>query len=78
MRAEDFDIDKLVLYLQGTCKTTSEGINDLYPDMEEDDLTEEDVAHLDQEIFRCETCSWWCEISEMSEEDQTCTDCNDE
>lgn len=34
------------------------------------------LAELDQQIFLCNSCNWWCEIHEMSEiGDWECTDC---
>lgn len=29
-------------------------------------------AGLDELIFECERCNWWCEISEMSEDGWYC------
>lgn len=32
---------------------------------------------IDQLMFRCDMCGWWCEIGEMAEGDdvQICADC---
>lgn len=34
-------------------------------------------AAIDQLMFRCEMCGWWCEIGEMADGDgvQICEDC---
>ena len=88
MRHPDFDIHKVIDYLQGTLNSISsafgkDGILDdnfqsIYPDMTEDDLTQEDFQTLDLEIFQCETCGWWYETSFMGMEDRICQDCCDE
>lgn len=36
------------------------------------------VRLVDDEIFSCDTCGWWCEMSEMSEQGMVCDQCNDE
>ena len=80
MRAANFDVDQLIQYLQGSCKTLEEAIRDSY-DMSEGDLTEQDTDKIDSEIFLCSTCGWWCEISEMkldSSDEQICGDCCEE
>ena len=75
MRPADFDVHELIGALQGTCDT----IPDHLPEgMEEEDLTQEDHNTIDNEIFLCEVCGWWCEISEqVAELDGTCQDCYD-
>ena len=45
----------------------------------EDALTVADCQELDQHVFCCEVCDWWCELSEMLEErDGVCDDHEDE
>ncbi len=76
MRPADFNIEQLIEDLQGTTST----INDHLPDgMDENDLTSDDHDAIDNAIFYCSCCGWWCEISEMAdtdEIDQICEDCN--
>jgi len=69
-------LNSLINALQGTCMSLDEACSDL--GINEDDLTEQDHSFIDQEIFRCETCAWWSEVSEMSMEDSVCTECNPE
>lgn len=70
MRPADFDVNKLIEALQGTCTI----IDDHLPDeMEWSDLTSEDHAEIDDQIFLCDQCGWWCEISEQNGE--ICEDC---
>ena len=61
-------IDKMIDRLRGTC-------NEPFPI---EDYTLEDLAHLDEEIFQCVDCGWWCDISELSaipSDECSCTDC---
>ena len=74
MKAENFDVQALIDYLQGTCHSLNEGVSELYPDMDENDLTEEDHADIDSQIFHCDCCSWWCEAHEQND-DGHCEDC---
>lgn len=47
--------------------------------MQWEDLTTEDHDVIDNNIFLCETCGWWCEISERSENDEeNCNDCKEQ
>jgi len=77
MRPEIFEIDKLCEYLQGTYHTLQEGIHTFYPEMSEEELTKEEHEQIDQEIFCCETCSWWHEANEQ-DSDGNCSDCHDD
>lgn len=75
MKPEDFDIQKLVEDLQGTCNNLSDALPE---GMEEDDLTEDDHDYIDNEIFLCDECGWWCESSEANENEDCaglCADC---
>jgi hypothetical protein len=40
-----------------------------------ENFSDEDLQYFDQICFRCETCGWWHEIGEMSEEFEICTSC---
>lgn len=75
MRPTNFDIHDLISDLQGTCAT----IDDHLPEgMEWDDLTTDDHNIIDNEIFLCTECGWWCEISEHTSQDVDepfCQDC---
>lgn len=58
--------------LVGTAKSDAE-YEDLFNDLAF-------CSWLDQEIFMCSACGWWCEISEEASEDSdfddlTCADC---
>lgn len=58
--------------LLGTCETGDEVCERMGIDVSdlEDRMAEED-------IFRCATCGWWCEMHEMADEDGNCEDCVD-
>lgn len=46
--------------------------------LDTEDFTVVELQLLDDEIFLCDECSWWCELGEMSEKGESiCTDCAD-
>lgn len=67
--------EEVVEYLRGTCQSLSEACAVF--EVDEDSLSTEDYDYLDEEIFRCEECSWWYSMDELSqcEDDPICTDC---
>lgn len=82
MRAENFDINILIETLQGTCDSLDQVLENLYPDMVQDDINKEEKWQMYNEIFLCPVCGWWCENSDASEEEkdgeQVCNDCYEE
>ena len=64
-------VNDLINSLRGTCKS----IYDLH---DETDLSLEEFQMIDEEIFNCDCCGWWCEISEMGNEQGVCDDCCDQ
>ena len=77
-KPEDFNIDLLISSLQGTCQSLDETIKQVYgEEYGEDIMSEEDRSTLDNEIFKCETCDWWCEIGDQDSEGN-CLDCSTE
>lgn len=79
MRAEDFNIDELCDILQGTCESLGTKLEQMYPDMVEEDLTTDELFKIDSTVFLCETCGWWCEISEMADNGEwICQECADD
>jgi anaerobic selenocysteine-containing dehydrogenase len=80
MRPEDFNPIKVAEHLQGTCGTLQGALDDLYEGMNEDELTSDDHQTIDQEVFQCTTCGWWCEISDNVDSESgemICTDCGE-
>lgn len=66
--SDDKELDRwnfIIDQIRGTCDSIeqvlythdAEDLQDHLPFFQE----------LDQQIFRCECCGWWCEISEMSD-----------
>ena len=69
MRGEDFNINTLISDLQGTCETISHFLSE---EMEESELTQDELEQIDNEIFLCDLCGWWCEVSEQNEKELLC------
>ena len=66
--------EKIIYELNGSCDTIYQVLENHNAEELEDHLPF--LNHLDNEIFRCECCNWWCPISEMSENSDTeCRDC---
>lgn len=67
-------VDEVVNYLQGSCQD----MDDVATEEERNDP--EFCRAVDDHIFCCDTCGWWCEIGEQSEaeDDQICDDCFNE
>lgn len=82
-RPNNFDIQTVIDAINGTCMNTVESMTEeLYPEMSENDLTQEDYTEVDQQIFLCACCGWWCDQSEANESEEydqdICDDCNEE
>lgn len=75
MNLNNEDLWEQIIYrLNGTCDSLSHVLYEFEAEQLEDHLPFLD--RLDVNIFRCECCHWWCDISEMSEEgDWECRDC---
>ena len=78
----DGEIEELIGALQGTTDTMESAINELFgEDYSEDDLTDGDWNKINNSVFLCTDCGWWCETSEESQEsldgEQICEDCNE-
>ena len=63
------NIQEQIDELQGTCASFDPTV-----------WSDIDLQTLDDQIFNCGVCGWWCEIFELSESDTgelICTDCYD-
>lgn len=72
--------EEIIQHLNGTCQSLDEALNTF----EASDLLDylPFLNYLDNEIFLCHECGWWCSISEEVSEDYgkqelTCSDCCD-
>lgn len=69
-------IDKIIEDLKGTCNSIDGVCADHGCDFT--DLTSKELDQLDNEIFECFVCGWWCEMSEecgVNSGENTCSDC---
>jgi hypothetical protein len=71
----DLDLwNTLIEALRGTCDSIPSVLNQHSCEHLEDHLPF--LYYLDQHIFLCEICGWWCELSEMADNaDWQCRDC---
>jgi hypothetical protein len=65
------DIEDFITATIGTC--------DGYKEVDFAQLTDEEVLAIDDAMFECEDCGWWCEAAEESDNDKgrICEDCNE-
>lgn len=66
---------EIVDELNGTCKSIAECLED-----GEDDSDPVLTAKIDDQIFCCSRCDWWCEQGEAHEgsDGDVCDDCEEE
>lgn len=79
-------LNEIIEYLRGTCMNTVRGAAEeiLAREVTEDELDKIEKA-VDEELFTCQICGWYCERGEESSEvfdrlgeDDVCEDCEDE
>lgn len=76
--ANQTKIDEVAEYLQGTCKSLEEGLEHVFGEGADVGNIDIQLLHrLDDQTMCCEGCNWWCETSEL-DEDQLCGDCRDD
>src|SRR5438270_431144 len=79
-------INELCEDLRGTCKNEDEALSQVTgvpPGTTWDSLKHSDYQEIDQQIFRCEKCDWWCGADEESQVEnldgqRICDDCEGE
>lgn len=72
-------IENVIDDLRGTCSSLDKVLDYYGSSFEE--LSLENCDQIDSEIFNCECCGWWCDISELSskiDDALVCTDCEDQ
>jgi hypothetical protein len=86
MRPPGFDITLIIEALRGTADSIDTVACRVY-ELEEFDFTADctaaELSILDNEIFECAECGWWCEMSEVSthnsgDDGDYCKDCQPE
>lgn len=66
--------EKLIYQLNGSCDSLEQVLANNDAEELEDHMPF--LNYLDNEIFRCECCNWWCPISDMAESSDTeCRNC---
>lgn len=80
MTESKFNLDAIIETLQGTCmEDLASAISYHNPELTEDDLTADDHSYIDQNVFKCPECGWWCEDSQRKYSEETsedlCEDC---
>jgi formylmethanofuran dehydrogenase subunit E len=73
------EVNELVNYIQGTVMSLDNATEQLFG-VSEMDLDIESLSMIDDYVFECSNCGWWCEISEQNEiyGDSVCDGCLDE
>src|SRR6266403_394693 len=62
--------------LRGTCGNLDMEIQDrLGNGVGTEDLDTKSLNLIDEHIFNCEVCGWWCDNDEMSEDHGVCEEC---
>lgn len=71
-KKSDFDsIDELIEALQGSCY-----------DLDTEGLTDKELEYIDENIFICVSCGWWCESGDYNSEaceatgEDVCSECD--
>ncbi len=74
------DIQGLIESLQGTCMKTIDEEKVHFGWGKDEELTDEELSEIDNCIFQCDCCGWWCETSEegnSGDGERICRDCSD-
>lgn len=65
----------IVAYLEGSCNSLHEALESFNAlELENDDTF---LSFLDDQIFYCVQCGWWCNVDEENivDDEQYCDDC---
>jgi hypothetical protein len=75
MNLNDIDLwNKIIYDLNGSCDSLERQL--INHDAEELRDYMPFLNYLDNEIFLCDGCGWWCELSEMTDS-ELCNSCDD-
>ena len=77
MKIPNETISELISYLQGTCIEFDTACKEF--NIDPDDITIEQLQEIDNWIFQCQVCGWWCERGDESDmgDGNICIDCCD-
>lgn len=66
-------LDNIISDLLGTCQS----LEKVSQDWEAGELSIDDLAYIESEIFLCDNCGWWCETCEAHDSwfGEVCDDC---
>lgn len=77
-QVSDEKLDKFIASVQGTAGIYDQGAAD-EAGFDLDDLDVEDWQYIENDVFSCTRCGWWCDSSEMNGvHDLFCDDCAEE
>jgi hypothetical protein len=77
MKLSDEQLDQLIEYLRGTANSLSDGLRAIgLEDLDETELHEDTLKRIDDEIFVCEQCGWWCGNDEYGKKEGHCDECS--
>lgn len=75
-------VDQIADTLRGQCARSLEEVVKEDHGIDPDDLDIEDHLALDEKVFCCEKCGWYCDIDELSERADGntlfCDECEDD
>lgn len=77
-------IEEVADFLRGTClysyEDALEEVLGVRPDFYGDVMDKDDCQELDQLVFNCNCCGWWCDTSELSpvKYEEICDQCYEE
>jgi len=63
-------LDEIIESLRGTCDSLDNQLEQR--NLNADDLTMEYHYQIDEQIFNCSTCGWWCERCDLSTKSEEC------
>lgn len=75
-------LDKIIDGLRGQCVHDMEHFAE-HEGLSIDDLTIQDCQYIDDHVFYCTMCGWWCDIDELADDedgtrhDLICTECDE-
>lgn len=69
-------IEKICDDLKGQCTKDLREVCEYYG-INSDNLTKEDYWYINNEVFECDICGWWCDIADLSSKEHHGMVCSD-